>query len=95
MTYGYIRVSSDKQTVENQRYDALTQLLRRRPFREIYVKELCLAAGIHRSTFYEHYQDINDLMLKTKEELPGKSPRSSTSRVRLNGNALSNGGHPL
>ena len=50
-------------------YNALLYLLKRKKFNEIYVKDICTVACIHRSSFYEHYQDINDLMIKTEERL--------------------------
>lgn len=37
--------------------------------REPSVNQLCTHAGINRSTFYRHYQDVPDLMEKTEAEL--------------------------
>lgn len=45
---------------------ALFSLLRIRRYDDISIKELCYEAGINRSSFYSHYQDINDLMIKTE-----------------------------
>ena len=45
---------------------ALIYLLKRKPFDQIFVKDICTIACINRSSFYEHYQDINDLMIKTE-----------------------------
>lgn len=53
-------------------YNALIYLLKHKKFNEIYVKDICTIACIHRSSFYEHYQDINDLMIKTEDELSKK-----------------------
>lgn len=61
----------------NQRYysteeklqRALYSLLRIRSYNNISIKELCYEAGINRSSFYSHYQDINDLMIKIEQEL--------------------------
>lgn len=61
----------------NQRYysteeklkRALYSLLRIRDYNNISIKELCYEAGINRSSFYAHYQDINDLMIKIEKEL--------------------------
>ena len=50
-------------------YNALTYLLTHKKFGEIFVKDICTVACIHRSSFYEHYQDINDLMIKTEKAL--------------------------
>ena len=50
-------------------YYALMTLLKTKKFNDIYVKDICAEAGINRSSFYEHYRDINDLMIKTEEKL--------------------------
>lgn len=46
---------------------ALLYLLKHKKFSEIYVKDICKVACINRSSFYEHYQDINDLMNQVEE----------------------------
>lgn len=48
---------------------AFTELLRQKPIQKISIKELCVAAGIHRGTFYTHYTDIYDLLRKMEEEM--------------------------
>lgn len=48
---------------------AFTSLLREKPLQRITVKELCQAAGINRSTFYAHYQDVYDLLYKLEEDM--------------------------
>lgn len=50
-------------------YRALVYLLEHKSFDAIYVKDICAVACINRSTFYEHYQDINDLMMQTEKAL--------------------------
>lgn len=63
--------------VFNQRYvsteekiqKALFSLLRIKEYNNISIKEICYEAGINRSSFYAHYQDINDLMIKTEQQL--------------------------
>jgi len=63
--------------VFNQRYysteekiqKALFSLLKIRKYNDISIKEICYEAGINRSSFYAHYQDINDLMIKTEQKL--------------------------
>ncbi len=60
-----IRYQSTEEKIER----ALFNLLRIRNFNDIYIKEICYEAGINRSSFYAHYQDINDLMIKTEERL--------------------------
>ncbi len=41
--------------------DAFIELRRRKPIEKISVTELCKLAGINKSTFYAHYNDIYDL----------------------------------
>lgn len=63
--------------MKNQRYTstedsiqrALFSLLRFKKYDSISIKELCYEAGINRSSFYTHYQDINDLMIQTEQRL--------------------------
>lgn len=47
---------------------ALLYLLKHKKFNEIYVKDICKVACINRSSFYEHYRDINDLMNQVEEK---------------------------
>lgn len=48
--------------------ESFLELLKEKPLNKITVKELCTAAGIHRGTFYKHYQDCYDLMEKIEEQ---------------------------
>ena len=48
---------------------AFTMLLEEKPIQRISVTELCRKAGVNRSTFYAHYQDIYDLLDKIEEEM--------------------------
>lgn len=57
------------QSTEEKIQKALFSLLRIRKYNDILIKEICYEAGINRSSFYAHYQDINDLMLKTEHQL--------------------------
>jgi len=57
-----------KQTKQKIR-QALMDLLKHKKFNEIYVRDICAVAAINRSSFYEHYQDINDLMLQIETDL--------------------------
>lgn len=45
--------------------EALIQLLEKKDFDYITVKELCSKAGVNRSTFYLHYDNLNDLLEET------------------------------
>lgn len=59
------RYKSTEERIEN----ALVSLLRIRKYTDISIKELCYEAGINRSSFYAHYEDINDLMIKVESKL--------------------------
>ncbi len=45
--------------------EAFLRLLERKEFEYITVKEICKEAGVHRSTFYLHYETLNDLLDET------------------------------
>lgn len=60
-----LRARGTREKIKN----ALFYLLKHKSFNEIYVKDICTVACINRSSFYQHYQDINDLMLQTEEDL--------------------------
>ncbi len=49
--------------------EALLQLLLVKDFDYISVKELCAKAGVNRSTFYLHYETMDDLLVETIEFL--------------------------
>lgn len=57
------------QSTEEKIQKALFSLLRFRKYNDISIKEICYESGINRSSFYAHYQDINDLMIKTEQRL--------------------------
>jgi hypothetical protein len=42
--------------------EALILLLEKKDFEFITIKEICAKAGVNRSTFYLHYENINDLI---------------------------------
>ncbi len=48
---------------------ALLQLMKQKKLEEINVKELCIKAGVNRSSFYAHYQNINDIFNEIKENI--------------------------
>ncbi|MBR1797471.1 MAG: TetR/AcrR family transcriptional regulator [Clostridiales bacterium] len=49
--------------------EALIQLLDRKEFELISVKEICAEAGVNRSTFYLHYDNTSDLLVETMENV--------------------------
>ena len=48
-------------------HNALITLLDSKDFEYITIKEICETAGVNRSTFYLHYDNINDLLQETVE----------------------------
>lgn len=49
--------------------DALIALTKEKKIQQISISELCREAKINRTTFYLHYQDINDLIEVTQEAI--------------------------
>ncbi|MDI9242210.1 TetR/AcrR family transcriptional regulator [Fusibacillus kribbianus] len=47
--------------------EALMKLLEVKDFEYITVKEICAKAGVNRSTFYLHYETVDDLLTETME----------------------------
>ena len=45
--------------------EALINLIEKKDFEYITVKEICEKAGVNRSTFYLHYETIGDLLEET------------------------------
>lgn len=52
--------------------EALIYLLEKKDIEYITVKEICNKAGVNRSTFYLHYESINDLVEETMEYINKK-----------------------
>lgn len=48
--------------------DALMELLRERPLSAITVKALCERADVNRSTFYAHYDDVEEMLHDIEDE---------------------------
>lgn len=46
---------------------ALIELLNKKDFEYVTIKEICEKAGVNRSTFYLHYETINDLLNESIE----------------------------
>ena len=47
---------------------AFAELVREKPMHSITVRELCDNAGVHRATFYYHYQDISEFYKEMETE---------------------------
>lgn len=50
-------------------WDALMTLLNEQDFEKISVKDICEQAMVHRTTFYKHYEDKHDLLLRGMKEM--------------------------
>lgn len=48
-------------------HEALIVLLDEKDFEMLTIKEICDRAGVNRSTFYLHYDNVNDLLAETME----------------------------
>ncbi len=56
--------------------EALLLLLEQKDFERITVRELCQKAGVHRTTFYLHYENMNDLLEETVDMINQRFKRS-------------------
>lgn len=52
--------------------EALLVLLEKKDYEYITIKEICQKAGVNRTTFYLHYESINDLLEETLEMINKK-----------------------
>ncbi len=52
--------------------EALITLLEKKEFEYITVKEICIVAGVNRSTFYLHYENTSDLLKETTKYILDK-----------------------
>lgn len=80
-----LRVVRTKQAIQ----DALVELIEEKGFEAVTVKDITTRARINRGTFYAHYQDKYDLMVKCEEEtlaqlskLVKKTVPSVTAEIR-------------
>ena len=46
-----------------------TELLKTKPVQSITVREICERTGINRSTFYNHYTDVYDLLEQIERDM--------------------------
>ena len=59
------RIRKSKEALKN----SLIELMKEKPVNNITVKELVLTADLNRSTFYNYYCDIPDMLQKLEMEL--------------------------
>lgn len=52
--------------------EALLSLLEKKDFEYITIKEICEKAGVNRSTFYLHYQNVSELLYEAVEYMNDK-----------------------
>lgn len=52
--------------------EALLEILKKKDFAYITVKEICEKAGVNRSTFYLHYETVSDLLTECAEYMNGR-----------------------
>ncbi|MCM1496438.1 MAG: TetR/AcrR family transcriptional regulator [Bacteroides sp.] len=52
--------------------EAFLELLQKKDFEYITVKEICEKAGVNRSTFYLHYETVNDILVECVEYINRK-----------------------
>ena len=61
--------------------EALLLLLEKKDYSFITVKEICEKAGVNRSTFYLHYETMNDLLSETIEYVGKKIHKKFNNKV--------------
>ncbi len=63
-------IKNNRQFQETHRrmMNTLVSYLQERPLNKITVTEICTSLSVNRSTFYEHFTDIYDLMEQTETE---------------------------
>ncbi|MEG1409777.1 MAG: TetR-like C-terminal domain-containing protein [Terrisporobacter sp.] len=59
------RIRKSKESLKN----SLIEIMSKKPVNNITVKELVSTADLNRSTFYNYYEDIPDMLSKLEEEL--------------------------
>ena len=61
--------------------EALILLLEKKEYSFITVKEICEKAGVNRSTFYLHYETMNDLLSETIEYVGKKIHKKFNNKI--------------
>ena len=60
--------------------ESLIEILSKKTIRKVTVTELCLRAGINRSTFYAHYRIPSDILTEIKKDFSAALAESSRSK---------------
>lgn len=68
--------------------EALLKLLENKNYEFITVKELCTKAGVNRSTFYLHYETMNDLLLESIEYITEQMNNKFQNSVTIDKNII-------
>ncbi len=63
--------------------EALIRLLEKKNYEFITVKEICAKAGVNRSTFYLHYETINDLLMETLQYIIEQRNNSFNNSLQI------------
>lgn len=62
--------------------DALLQLLSKKEYPYITIKEVCKTAFVNRSTFYLHYESMDDLLAETIEQINSEFTSSFNEKLK-------------
>ena len=65
--------------------EAFLKLLEEKDFAYITVKEICEKAGVNRSTFYLHYETVNDLLAESTRYIIDQFVEAMRSTVTNSG----------
>ncbi len=63
--------------------NALFTLLETKDFLDISITDICKAAGVNRSTFYAHYDNLLDLLLETERQLMSDFFKKFNSDIKM------------
>lgn len=64
--------------------EALISLLEKKNYEYITIKEICEKAGVNRSTFYLHYETVDDLLSETISYIKSKRDKKFTEMIDSN-----------
>ena len=73
------------QETENRIKSSLLTLLEMNRVEKITIKQVCAGAGIHRSSFYLHFTDIYDVLVKIENEFSQKLLQIFMKYIDANG----------